>query len=315
MRRLPTVSGILSGTCHREGACGQALHSPIRRVERFRSGEGVLADAGVGAVISRISICAEGRESLALRRQAAKQDAVSGWLVVRPIGCETWPVGYGGLFPAGRDRGVTVAIDGFFAMAWFGWGQAAAQGWLAVALGLGTGLAALLTVAGIVMTRRSAGPGSVMDDAAVRRRYDLIVGLEFGLLGAGAAVLGATGQYRWVPVLVCFGVGVHFFSLASALGNPTLRPLGTLLILVAAAALAVGLGWGVPPSSITGPGAGVCLLAFGTASVLLGRPGQSDLSAPTGNARRGYRAQLIVPLDLPFSGGAAVGWVVSLLAI
>src|SRR5215475_6607065 len=34
-----------------------------------------------------------------------------------------------------------------------------------------------------------------------------MVGLEFALLGAGAAVLGVTGQYRWVAVWVCFGVG------------------------------------------------------------------------------------------------------------
>jgi hypothetical protein len=52
-------------------------------------------------------------------------------------------------FPAGRDRGITVAVEGFFAF-------------------------------------------------VVRRRYSLIVGVEFGLLGAGAAVLAATGQYRWI---------------------------------------------------------------------------------------------------------------------
>lgn len=28
-------------------------------------------------------------------------------------------------FPTGRDRGVTVAVEGFFAFVWFGWGQAA----------------------------------------------------------------------------------------------------------------------------------------------------------------------------------------------
>ena len=28
--------------------------------------------------------------------------------------------------PTGRDRGVTVTVEGFFAFAWFGWGQAAA---------------------------------------------------------------------------------------------------------------------------------------------------------------------------------------------
>jgi hypothetical protein len=26
-------------------------------------------------------------------------------------------------FPTGRDRGVTVAVEGFFAFVWFGWGR------------------------------------------------------------------------------------------------------------------------------------------------------------------------------------------------
>jgi len=91
---------------------------------------------------------------------------------------------------------------------------------------VGTGLGALLTVAGVVVTKRSAGRLRVMADPAARRRYGIIVGLEFGVLGAGAAILGAIGQYRWTPVWICFGVGVHFFPLASILGNQSLRLLG-----------------------------------------------------------------------------------------
>jgi uncharacterized membrane protein len=111
-----------------------------------------------------------------------------------------------------------------------------------------------------------------MSDPVARRRYNIIVGLEFGLLGAGAAVLGVTGHYQWVPVWICFGVGVHFFPLASTLGNPSLRPLGILLIAVAAAALIAGLASTVAPSTITGPGAGLCLLAFGLATLLTRAP-------------------------------------------
>jgi hypothetical protein len=52
--------------------------------------------------------------------------------------------------------------------------------------------------------------------------------LEFGLLGAGAAVLGATGQARWIPVWICAGVGVHFcllaFGLATLLQSLTTQP-------------------------------------------------------------------------------------------
>ena len=119
-----------------------------------------------------------------------------------------------------------MAVEGFFAFVWFGWGQASAPSWLVVPLAVGTGLAVLLAVAGVVVTRRSAGRLRVMADPRARRRYGIIVGLEFGLLGAGAAVLGATGQYRWTPVLICAGVGAHFFPLASTLENRSLRLLG-----------------------------------------------------------------------------------------
>ncbi len=123
-----------------------------------------------------------------------------------------------------------------------------------------------------MVAKRSAGRLPAMSDPVARRRYNVIVGLEFGLLGAGAAVLGVTGHYQWVPAWICFGVGVHFFPLASTLDNPSLRPLGILLIAVAAAALIAGLASTVAPSTITGPGAGLCLLAFGLATLLIRSP-------------------------------------------
>jgi hypothetical protein len=73
-------------------------------------------------------------------------------------------------FPTGRDRGVTVAVEGFFAFVWFGWGQAAPPSWLVVPLAVGDGLAVLLTAAGVMLTIRSAGRLRVMADPAVRRR-------------------------------------------------------------------------------------------------------------------------------------------------
>jgi len=173
-----------------------------------------------------------------------------------------------GFFPTGRDRGVTVAIEGFFAFVWFGWGQAAAPSWLVVPLAVGTGLAVLLAVAGVVVTTRSTGRLRVLADPRARRRYGIIVGLEFGLLGAGAAILAATGQYRWTPVWICAGVGVHFFPLATTLDNRSLRLLGGLLVAVAVVALAAGLASSTDPSTVTGAGAGLCLLVFGLATLL-----------------------------------------------
>jgi len=145
---------------------------------------------------------------------------------------------------------------------------------------VGTGLGVLLTVAGVVVTKRSAGRLRVMADPVVRRRYSIIVGLEFGLLGAGAAVLGATGQYRWIAVWICFGVGVHFFPLATTLANRSLRLLGVLLVVVAAAALTAGLASATAPSTVTGAGAGLCLLAFGLATLLIGGRARAAANNP-----------------------------------
>src|SRR5215472_16169839 len=86
-------------------------------------------------------------------------------------------------FPAGRSRGVTVAVEGFFAFVWFGWGQADAPSWLVIPLAVGAALGVLLAVAGVVVAKRSPGPLPAASDPAVRRRYRIILGLEFGLLG------------------------------------------------------------------------------------------------------------------------------------
>lgn len=174
------------------------------------------------------------------------------------------------MFPSGRSRGVTVAIDGFFAFVWFGWGQADAPSWLVIPLAVGTALAVALAVTGVMVTRRSEGTLPAMNDPVVRRRYGVIVGMEFSMLGAGAVVLGVSGNERWIPVLICAGVGVHFFPLASVLENPSLRPLGVLLVAVAGAALGAGLASRVAPSTVTGPGAGLSLLGFGLATLLIG---------------------------------------------
>ena len=190
-----------------------------------------------------------------------------------------------GFFPAGRDRGVTVAVEGFFAFVWFGWGQAAAPSWLVAPLAVGAGLAVLVTVTGVVVAKRSAGRLRVMADPMARRQYSIIVGLEFGLLGAGAAVLGATGQYRWIPVWICAGVGVHFFPLAWTLDNRSLRLLGVLLGAVAAAALAAGLASATVPSTVTGAGAGLCLLAFGLATLRIGGRAHAAANEPVGRQR------------------------------
>jgi hypothetical protein len=92
-------------------------------------------------------------------------------------------------------------------------------------------------------------------------------GWEFSLAGVGAAVLAVAGQGDFIPVWVCAVVGVHFFPLASLLGDRLLVALGASVTTVAVVALVAGLATGVAPSTVTGIGAGVLLTVFALAAL------------------------------------------------
>jgi hypothetical protein len=70
-----------------------------------------------------------------------------------------------GFFPAGRDRGVTVVVEGFFAFVWFGWGQAAASSWLVVPLAVGAGLSVLLAAVALAAGLASSTAPSTVTGA------------------------------------------------------------------------------------------------------------------------------------------------------
>jgi hypothetical protein len=162
---------------------------------------------------------------------------------------------------SGRARGIAAAIEGYFAAAWFGWAMASVVPRLLMRLlQIGTGLGILVVIAGIVLAVRSPAQSTPMRDRAVRRRYGIVVGLEFALLGAGAAVLAISGLAKWIPVWICAGVGIHFIPLSRVLGDRFLVILGVLISAVALAALVTGLTSAVAPGTITGAGAGLCLL-------------------------------------------------------
>lgn len=151
-------------------------------------------------------------------------------------------------------------IEGFFAVMWFGWGQAEAPSWLTVPLIVGCALGVLAAVVGGVIAVRSSGQRTAMSERAVRLRYNWIVGVELLLIGAGAGLLGAAGWSKWVPVWVCGVVGAHFLPLARVFSGLLLRPLGVSILAVAAAAAVVGLISAMVPSTVAGPGTGACLL-------------------------------------------------------
>jgi hypothetical protein len=94
-------------------------------------------------------------------------------------------------FPAGRSRGVTVVVEGFFAFVWFGWGQADAPSWLVTPLAVGAALGVLLAVAGAALV---TGPAPAVAPSTVTG-----VGAGLGLLAFGSATLLAGGRVRSDP--------------------------------------------------------------------------------------------------------------------
>jgi hypothetical protein len=134
-------------------------------------------------------------------------------------------------------------------------------------LDAGSWFAVATAVAGIVFTivfRRETG---AINDRESGRRYGIIVGIEFGLAGVGAAILGVTGAAEFIPVWICLVVGVHFFPLAPVLCNRLLIPLGVVTSAVAVTALVVALTTDIRASAVTGVGAGAALLAVGLYSL------------------------------------------------
>src|SRR5262245_25845398 len=166
-----------------------------------------------------------------------------------------------------RDRGITAVVEGFFAIVWFGWGQAHAPASLATWLYVGQALALVVAVTGAVVVLRSPKSTGAVGARESGARYGIVVGVEFTLAGLGAGLLGGFGQADYIPVWVCAVVGVHFFALVSLLRDRMLIWLGLLMCVVAMAALVGGVAHETAPSTVTGVGAGGLLLVFGSVAL------------------------------------------------
>lgn len=133
---------------------------------------------------------------------------------------------------------------------------------MAVTADVGTVLSLIVAVVGAVYAWRNWSGGSALSEPGAMRRYGIIVGVEFGVAGAGAAVIAHWGRGGYIAAWVSLVVGVHFWLMAPVLKSPSLVALGALLTVDAVAAVLVSRRAGVAPSPVAGAGAGVALLGF-----------------------------------------------------
>jgi hypothetical protein len=162
-----------------------------------------------------------------------------------------------------RDGAITASIFGFFGMSWFGWAQAEATPRESVLFGVGSALAAVLLILGVVSIFRIRGEPGAVRDARTGRRFGVIVGVETGLCLVGAFVLGATGQAAYIPAWIALVVGAHFVPLAPLFGDRRLIGLAVVIGAVAVAGTVIALAHGTPTSTTSAPAAGLALVAYG----------------------------------------------------
>jgi hypothetical protein len=167
-----------------------------------------------------------------------------------------------------RTLANAVIIEAFFALMWFSWGQERPPAWVSIVLVIGAILAVLVAVAGILIARRTRREPSPLSEPGSGKRYGIIVGTEFASIAAGAAILGATGHGEFIAAWICFVVGVHFVPLDRVFPGIGMLGLAAAVVSVAIAAFIVGATTSTPPSTVTGLGAGACLLGH-AASLLV----------------------------------------------
>ena len=205
-----------------------------------------------------------------------------------------------------RTLANAAAVEGVFAFAWFGWGQAAPPAAVSIVLAVGALLAALVAAGGIVSAHRHRRAPSPLRGRDARL-YAIIVGMEFGLAGLGAVVLAGTGRYEFIPAWVCLVVGVHLVPLSQVFPRIGLVVVAAAVSVVGAAAAVVGATTGVLPSTLTGLGAGTCLLGHAASmlAVALSRRAPDIHAAVPASARArttGWRHPRGHSLDLSDEG-------------
>lgn len=164
-------------------------------------------------------------------------------------------------------------VGAVFGVAWVFWGSGALPAPVpfvlrAAALVLG---AALLVRAATLLRSAPPGAGSGAHSMLASRPYRLIVLLEVVALVAGNALLRAAGVERYVICWTAFVVGVHFLGFGRVFQRRFLV-VGTVIVLIGLAGVAVGLAGGPPVAiaAVTGLGCGAYFL-LGPATTLLPR--------------------------------------------
>ncbi|MBA2345500.1 MAG: hypothetical protein H0V83_10515 [Rubrobacter sp.] len=173
-----------------------------------------------------------------------------------------------------RGYGIAVLLMTFFGAVWAALGLSELHGVLATILySAGVVIAVLLLVGGVYLlrvARRAPHGGPAFMDTGIRRRFNQI-GVAEGIgIGVAVFVCMRLGHPQWIPAIVAFIVGLHFFPLARLFRLPLYHVTGAVLCLLAAATLFVAVVLNAPDSvQYAIPGLGAATVLWATSAILV----------------------------------------------
>lgn len=161
-----------------------------------------------------------------------------------------------------RDYTMYAAIFGMFSFSWFGWAQENPRASWRKYIGIASGIALLVCLAGIYLSITNWDAPSALSNQSSFRNYLISVYTEIILAGAGAFVFIKTKRSKYVSPWIAFIVGIHFISLKHVFNDSSLYVLAALLVAVAISTLIISPKLKVAHSAITGIGSGTVLFCF-----------------------------------------------------
>lgn len=161
-----------------------------------------------------------------------------------------------------RDYMMYASVFGMFSFCWFGWAQENPRAGWRKYIGIASGAALLVCLAGVYLSVTNWSAPSALSDSAAFGTYLITVYVEFFLAGAGAFALIRLKQKNYVAPWIAFIVGIHFIGLSSVFADPGLYVLAALLVAVSILSLFLSRKLQVANSAITGIGAGTVLFGF-----------------------------------------------------
>lgn len=175
-----------------------------------------------------------------------------------------------------RGRASGMIVMAWFGLAWTGWGLSEGFGAgveVPVLVVSGLCFAGLVAAAVVLFRRARTYPEGDPERGreigrAIGWKFGVIVAAEFIGLGIIAWILGRFGATELVPVIVCLGVGVHFFPLARLFHVPVYVRTGAALCAFAALTAVLAPLLGAPVLWTALPGFGAALTLYVTAALV-----------------------------------------------